>query len=152
LTLLRAALPSKTRAGADLAADKLVVEGEETQLQQVVVYLCLNARDAMHNGGCVHVRTRPEIDSGGRLWARLAVEDGGEGMSEHTRAHLFEPFYSTKERGTGLGLAVVLQIVESFGGRVEVASEPGQGTRFDVWWPAAAPEPCESCGAGSAGL
>src|SRR5262249_9392587 len=68
-------------------------------------------------------------------WVRLSVRDDGEGMSEQVLARIFEPFFSTKERGPGLGLAVVRPIVASHGGRVEVESRPGQGARFDVWLP-----------------
>jgi PAS domain S-box-containing protein len=137
LALLKASLPPNVEAGSDLADGELFLEGDETQLQQVLMNLCLNARDAMPGGGRMEVRTRADTDAGGQAWVRLSVQDGGVGMSEHTRAHLFEPFFSTKERGTGMGLAVVQQIVEGFGGRVEVASQLGQGTCFDVWWPAA---------------
>jgi signal transduction histidine kinase len=69
-------------------------------------------------------------------WVCLSVCDQGIGISEAAKAHLFDPFFSTKERGTGLGLAVVQHIVKSHGGRIDVASEPGHGARFDVSWPA----------------
>jgi signal transduction histidine kinase len=68
---------------------------------------------------------------------RLSVEDEGEGIPEEVQGRIFDAFFSTKERGTGLGLAMVRQIVESYGGRVEVWSRPGEGARFDVWLPAA---------------
>jgi signal transduction histidine kinase len=68
------------------------------------------------------------------------------GISEQVQSRIFEAFFSTKERGTGLGLAVVQQIVETAGGRVEVASLPGHGTRFDVWWPADPGQPDERSG------
>jgi signal transduction histidine kinase len=70
-------------------------------------------------------------------WARLSVEDSGEGMPEEVQARIFDPFFSTREHGTGLGLAVVQQIVTGCGGRVEVRSKPGEGSRFDVWLPRA---------------
>jgi signal transduction histidine kinase len=60
-------------------------------------------------------------------------------MDPATAARIFEPFFSTKQRGTGLGLAVVQQIVERFGGRIEVDTKPGAGTRMTVWLPAATP-------------
>src|SRR6185369_7537672 len=65
----------------------------------------------------------------------LSVQDTGQGMNEEVRQRIFEPFFSTRERGTGLGLAVVHQIVTGFGGHVDVRSEPGHGTCFDVWLP-----------------
>ncbi len=90
-----------------------------------------------------HARTAAPCSSDGlgfhgrRLGASVGARPG-DGIAEEVKAHLFDPFFSTKERGTGLGLAVVQQIVESHGGRVEVTSEPGQGACFEVWWPASA--------------
>jgi PAS domain S-box-containing protein len=133
LDLLRGSLPPEVPARADLAPGELFVAGDETQLQQVVMNLCLNARDAMPRGGRLTVRTRAASSD----TVQLTVEDEGVGMSEHTRSHLFAPFFSTKDRGTGLGLAIVQQIVEGHGGRIEVSSQLGQGTRFDISWPAA---------------
>jgi PAS domain S-box-containing protein len=134
LELVRASLPAGANLQADLAAEELHVLGDETQLRQVLVNLCLNARDAVTDlgpKGCVTVQTVHEQGGVG-----LAVEDNGVGMDEKTRARLFDPFFSTKEHGTSLGLTVVRQIVESHGGRIEVTSQLGQGTRFHIWWPA----------------
>jgi len=89
----------------------------------------------MPAGGLLHVRTAPVSAEG--QWVCLSVCDQGLGISEATKAHLFDPFFSTKERGAGLGLAVVQHIVQNHGGRIEVVSEPGHGARFEVWWPAA---------------
>lgn len=133
--LLRATLPTRIDLHIELAEQDLYVLADETQLQQVLMNLCLNARDAMPEGGRLDVRTARVARDG--EWVCLSVCDQGTGISEAVKPHLFDPFFSTKERGTGLGLAVVRQIVESHGGRVEVASEPGHGARFDVWWPAA---------------
>jgi len=138
LDLLRASLPSRIELNTDLAARHLFIQADETQVQQVLMNLCLNARDAMPEGGPLHVQT--EYVAGAVDEVRLSVRDRGTGISERAKAHLFEPFFSTKERGSGLGLAVVKQIVEGHGGRVEVFSEPGQGARFEVWWPACASE------------
>ncbi len=133
LELLHATLPATLTLDAALADGELCILADETQVQQVVMNLCLNARDAMPGGGTLEVRTA--LEAGPR--ARLSVGDTGAGISEQVRARMFEPFFSTKETGTGLGLAVVQQIVESYGGRVGVTSQPGQGARFDVWWPLA---------------
>jgi PAS domain S-box-containing protein len=141
LELLRATLPPRIELKADLASHDLFIQGDETQMQQVLMNLCLNGRDSMPGGGRLHIQTA--LVSRGGDWVRLSVQDTGIGMTDHTKAHLFDPFFSTKDRGTGLGLTVVQQIVESQSGRVEVASEPGHGARFDVWWPAAGDEPCE---------
>jgi PAS domain S-box-containing protein len=138
LDLLRAALPPGTRLEAEVGDGELYVEADETQLQQVLLNLCLNARDAMPNGGALRVRSGLGPQPGGTAkGAVLSVEDEGQGMTAEVQAQLFEPFFTTKENGTGLGLAVVRQIVEGFGGRVEVQSEPGRGSRFRVWLPEA---------------
>ena len=133
LELLRASLPARITLKMELAEQELFVQADKTQVQQVLMNLCLNARDAMPDGGVVHVRTAPVSDEG--EWVCLSISDQGTGISEAVKAHLFDPFFSTKERGTGLGLAVVEHIVKLHGGRIEVVSEPGQGARFDVWWP-----------------
>jgi PAS domain S-box-containing protein len=134
LELLRATLPARIELRAELAQQELFVLADETQVQQVLMNLCLNARDAMPNGGLLVVRTE-RISTDGE-WVRLSVCDNGVGLSETVKSHLFDPFFSTKERGTGLGLAVVRQIVESHGGKVEAVNSNDQGARFDVWWPA----------------
>src|SRR5205807_2007203 len=98
----------------------------------------LNARDAMPEGGRLTVETGAAAEvAGGTPRVRLTVRDTGQGMTEEVRARIFELFFTTKERGSGLGLAVVKQIVESFGGWIDVDSRPGEGTRFDVWLPGA---------------
>jgi PAS domain S-box-containing protein len=137
LELLRATLPGQVRVSAELADGELLIQGDETQLQQVLMNLCLNARDAMPQGGLLRVRTEAAAD-GPAGQVRLSVLDEGCGIDEQLQARIFEPFYTTKEAGAGLGLAVVQQIVAGFGGRVEVASRPGHGARFDVWLPRAA--------------
>ncbi len=141
LELLRATLPRGIQVEAVLAEGEMPVQSDEMQLQQVLMNLCLNARDAMPNGGCLEVRTSAVTvaengttgDSG--RWILLSVKDNGEGIPQEMLGQIFEAFYTTKERGTGLGLAMVRQIIESNGGRVEVSSRQGEGARFDVWLP-----------------
>jgi PAS domain S-box-containing protein len=140
LELLAPTLPSQIQVETALADGPLPVQADETQLQQVLMNLCLNARDAMPQGGKLWVQAEaamdcPDQSPNQKGWVRLSVCDDGEGMSDEVRTRIFDPFFSTKERGTGLGLAVVQQIVESYGGRVEVTSRLGQGARFDVWFP-----------------
>jgi two-component system, cell cycle sensor histidine kinase and response regulator CckA len=117
-------------------------------VHQVVMNLAVNARDAMPRGGGLTLSTAnvelapgdPLPDAGmapGRH-VRLSVQDTGVGIDAETRLHLFEPFFTTKPQGqgTGLGLATVYGIVRQSGGHIVVESEPGQGARFDVWFPA----------------
>jgi two-component system cell cycle sensor histidine kinase/response regulator CckA len=122
-----------------LAPKLPTVLADPGQLRQVVLNIVLNARDSMPHGGCITVRTRvdPRVH-GGPAMVALLVEDTGCGMDEQTRARLFEPFFTTKPagQGTGLGLATVQRIVSESGGTIEVESEPGQGTRIQVSFPA----------------
>jgi two-component system cell cycle sensor histidine kinase/response regulator CckA len=135
LELLRATLPRGIQVEAVLAEGEMRVQSDEMQLQQVLMNLCLNARDAMPKGGCLEVRTSAVNDAESR-WILLSVKDNGEGIPPEMLGQIFEAFYTTKERGSGLGLAMVRQIIESNGGRVEVSSRLGEGARFDVWLPA----------------
>ncbi len=116
------------------------VTADPGQLEQVVVNLAVNARDAMPRGGRLVLETRD-----GDTDVTLAVTDTGTGMDETVRAHLFEPFFTTKGvgHGTGLGLATVHGIVEQSGGRIAVDTRPGEGTTFTVSLPRTA-EPAES--------
>ncbi len=108
------------------------VRADPTQIEQVIVSLAVNARDAMPQGGRLTVETTP---SGSH--ARISIADTGVGMSPEVQARLFEPFFTTKERGqgTGLGLATVYGIVNQAGGHITVASEPGHGSVFTISLP-----------------
>jgi PAS domain S-box-containing protein len=116
------------------------------QLEQAIVNLALNARDAMPEGGRVEISTGElEVEEGGELVAGpgtyvvLSVRDTGIGMDEDTRTHLFEPFYTTKEpgRGAGLGLATVYGVVTQSGGTISVESALGEGSTFRIYLPRA---------------
>jgi PAS domain S-box-containing protein len=134
LKLLRGVLTKAIQFDAELSSEPALVRGSETQLKQVLMNLCLNARDAMPSGGrlVVRVGSSASIADNGQAEVFLTVEDSGQGMNEEVRSHIFEAFYSTKEHGTGLGLAVVRQIVNEMGGRIEVSSTPGAGTRMEL--------------------
>jgi len=130
-----------------LAADPSLISIDSGELEQVVMNLVLNARDAMPMGGRVTVETsslaleieEPGIDAG-RQGILLSVGDTGEGMDSETTKRMFEPFYTTKPigEGTGLGLSTVYGIVQRAGGQIRVRSEVGSGTTIELWFPLAA--------------
>jgi signal transduction histidine kinase len=139
----------------DLAPDTGVVWLPQGQLEQVVINLAINARDAMPDGGRLRIASRPGLREGGATsnhatretrHAVLTVSDTGTGMDEATRTRIFEPFFTTKPvgRGTGLGLATVYAIVTQAGGVVTVDSSPGAGTTFEISLPHAGAEPQNS--------
>ncbi len=126
------------------ATDLRHAAADPVQVQQILMNLCLNARDAMPEGGVVTVETAnaegpPDAAGTRRAFARLSVADTGVGMSEDVRVKIFDPFFTTKGvgQGTGLGLAVVYGVATAHGGWVDVTSEPGTGSRFDVYLPCA---------------
>jgi signal transduction histidine kinase/HAMP domain-containing protein/ActR/RegA family two-component response regulator len=124
------------------------MQGDTGMVEQVIMNLAVNARDAMPNGGkltisldamaldAVHVELHPEARPGN--FVRLRMSDTGMGMDSATRARIFEPFFTTKDvgKGAGLGLATVYGIVKQHEGWIEVESEPGEGAIFDVFFPA----------------
>jgi two-component system, cell cycle sensor histidine kinase and response regulator CckA len=116
----------------------LPILADPGQVEQVVMNLVINARDAMPAGGTITVAT-DRITSGGEPHALLKVSDTGVGMDEATKARIFEPFFTTKAigKGTGLGLATVYSIVQQTGGRIDVSSAPGRGTTFRIRLPLA---------------
>jgi CheY-like chemotaxis protein len=123
---------------AMLAGDDLPpVLADRAQLEQVVINLAINARDAIPDGGTLAIETGVAGEH-----VRLAVSDTGTGIAAEVLEHIFEPFYTTKDvgLGTGLGLATVHGIVTQSGGRVEVASDLGLGSTFTVLLPAASSE------------
>jgi nitrogen-specific signal transduction histidine kinase/ActR/RegA family two-component response regulator len=119
------------------------VRVDPTEIEQIVVNLLVNARDAMPSGGTATVSVHdkepsksvaPSSESSARSFVRISVSDTGTGMDEATRARIFDPFYTTKSlgKGTGLGLATVLAIVNKCGGHIQVETSPGKGSTFSV--------------------
>ncbi len=134
------------------ADDLCAIEVDPDLLQQVVMNLIGNARDAMPNGGVLLVATENVAVGAGQVevtgvpdgeYARLSVSDNGVGMDDHTRERLFEPFFTTKERGsgTGLGLSTVHGIVAGSNGHITVESEEGVGSQFHIYLPHAEHRP-----------
>lgn len=140
--MLHRLIGADIRLETDLDPDVPPVHADSSRLEQVVMNLVLNARDALPHGGSIRIATDTVTGTepngtGGRPEVLLTVRDDGTGMDAATRARIFEPFFTTKEegKGTGLGLATVYGIVRQTGGRVEVESEVNEGTTFRIWLP-----------------
>ena len=148
LKLTRRLLGEDIQVQFDLAPDMQMIEADRGQIEQIIMNLAVNSRDAMPEGGILTFATQMmEVNaesnhfshanvSEGR-YVLLSVADSGTGMSEDTMAHIFEPFFTTKEpgKGTGLGLATVYGIVQQNKGTIFVSSQLGEGTRFEILFP-----------------
>ncbi|PSQ96885.1 MAG: hybrid sensor histidine kinase/response regulator [Bacteroidetes bacterium SW_9_63_38] len=144
--------PESITVHTDVSEDLPQVVGDATQIQQVLMNLCVNARDAMPEGGTLTLDAQPvtlteadaerNIDAEPGEHACIRVRDTGTGMPDDVMDKIFEPFYSTKEEGegTGLGLSTAYSIVQSHDGFIDVDSEPGQGTQFRVYLPVSTEE------------
>lgn len=146
-TMLRRIIGENIHLTTRLAADGTAVRGDRNQLEQVVLNLVVNARDATGTRGVIRLETAA-VDLGGEAaafrlpatpgkYVMFSVTDTGHGLTEDTKMRLFEPFFTTKPRGqgTGLGLATVYGIVAQSGGALDVSSEPGHGATFTVYLP-----------------
>ncbi len=146
VALLDRTIDKKIRIATRLEAEGALLLGDPGQIQQVILNLALNARDAMPEGGDLKFTTATAQVDGGRHLL-VSVADTGAGISAEIRGRIFEPFFTTKERGkgTGMGLAMVYGIIKSHGGFIRLDTEPGRGTTFHVYLPAdpglAAPHP-----------
>lgn len=145
-------------------SEELTAYADPTRMQQIIMNLAVNARDAMPEGGSLDIELervtvernrsplQPEMAPGD--WIKLTVSDNGTGIPPEVLPHIFEPFYTTKGpgEGTGLGLAQIYGIVEQHGGRIDVATEMTQGTTFTIYLPALSAQPVEPIPAESAAL
>jgi two-component system cell cycle sensor histidine kinase/response regulator CckA len=136
-SILRRLLGERINIETALASREVATRMDRSHIEQVLVNLAVNARDAMPEGGVLAISTRiVEATPAGSnaLFARVMVKDTGTGMTDTVKARIFEPFFSTKgpENGSGLGLATVYGIVEQAGGKIQVDSRPGAGTTFTI--------------------
>ncbi|MEH1773692.1 hybrid sensor histidine kinase/response regulator [Nostoc sp.] len=146
--ILKETFPKSIEISTDIPHDLWMVSGDSTQLHQVLMNLCVNARDAMPNGGTLSISAenllidenyaRMNLEAKEGPYIVVTVSDSGVGIPKEMLDRIFEPFFTTKDvgQGTGLGLSTVLGIIKSHGGFVNVYSEPGSGTSFKVYLPA----------------
>jgi len=147
LELISRTMGASIVVDSDLQPDAWTVEVDRTQMQQVLMNLCINSREAMPDGGTLTIETRNVevteeeikpvyIPMTPGKYVRMSVADTGAGMDEETKRRAFEPFFSNKKEGTGLGLAMVYGIISNHKGFITLYSEPGKGTTIRAYLPA----------------
>ncbi len=146
--LLKRTIPKMINIELRLAESILTVNADPGQLEQVLLNIGVNARDAMPDGGRLIIESANEapdaalrklhLGDTAEKYVRLSITDSGQGMTEKVREHIFEPFYTTKQvgKGTGLGLAMAYGIIHNHGGHILCESQPGKGTTFHIYMPA----------------
>ncbi|HEX5885094.1 MAG TPA: PAS domain S-box protein [Pyrinomonadaceae bacterium] len=146
--ILRETLPKSIEITFKLPDDLWIISADATQIHQVLMNLCVNARDAMPEGGSISIRAenmlvdanyaRMHIEAKAGRFVMITVSDTGPGMPPDVQSRIFEPFFTTKEmtKGTGLGLSTALSIIKSHGGFINVYSELHRGSQFSVYLPA----------------
>jgi PAS domain S-box-containing protein len=151
-TVLTRTIPKMIEIEPVLADNLAKINADPTQIEQIIMNLAVNARDAMPDGGKLTIETReiiiddkysePGLGLEPGKYVMLCISDTGHGMDADTVSHIFDPFFTTKEvgHGTGLGLAVVYGIVQQHGGTIKCLSEPGRGTKFIIYFPAMPPK------------
>ena len=149
MNIMRRTIPKMIRIETYLSEDVGLILADPNQLETILMNLCTNARDAMPEGGRLVIETAPvKSEMGGQAvhpelipgrYVRLTISDTGQGMEKATTERIFDPFFTTKElgQGTGLGLSTVYGMVKSHNGHITCYSEPGLGTRFEIYLPAA---------------
>ncbi len=154
--LLKRLLTEDIELKLKLSEEDLTILTDITQMNQILLNLATNARDAMPQGGALTIETKMvelgkdfyffhgKIESG--KYIRISVSDTGHGMDDNTKEQIFNPFFTTKEvgKGTGLGLSIVYGIVKQHSGLIDVQSNPGKGTTFHLYFPAASPRMVET--------
>jgi PAS domain S-box-containing protein len=152
IKVLQQTLPKSVTIKFQIEPELWIVSADPTQIHQVLMNLCVNARDAMPVGGSLTLNAanvsldenyaRINIEAKAGNYILLTVSDTGLGMTKEVQNRIFDPFFTTKEigKGTGLGLATALTIVKSHGGFINVYSEIGKGTQFLIYLPAAESE------------
>ena len=147
--VLNETLPKSISVKYDIATDLWTISADPTQIHQILMNVCINARDAMPSGGTLTIKAknteidenyaRMNLDAQAGSYVMLTVDDTGTGMPAVVVKRIFDPFFTTKEigKGTGLGLATALTIVKSHGGFINVYSEPKRGSRFSIYLPSA---------------
>jgi nitrogen-specific signal transduction histidine kinase/CheY-like chemotaxis protein len=157
-SIVASTFPKNIVFQTQVQSDLWSVMGDATQLHQVLLNLCLNARDAITDGGCITLAVRNEAvlpaDAASHRglapghYLCIEVSDTGCGMTKEVAERIFEPFFTTKEvnKGTGLGLSTVHGIVRTHGGTINVVSSPGEGSRFTIHLPAQPDAPALAAG------
>lgn len=140
-------LPKSIEIERDVPADLATVSGDMTQLHQVLMNLCINARDAMPQGGTLKIQAtnrsiddpfvRTHLSAKVGNYVEITITDTGTGIAPQLLDRIFDPFFTTKAigTGTGLGLSAVIGIIKSHGGFLDVQSQVGQGTQFQIYLP-----------------
>ena len=152
ISVLKETLSKAINIKFDISNEIWTVMADPTQIHQVLMNICINARDAMPNGGTLTINAKnitlddnyAKMDTGVHpgKFVLITIADTGTGMTPRVKERIFDPFFTTKEvgKGTGLGLSTALTIIKGHGGFINVYSEPGQGTRFSIYFPAAESE------------
>jgi two-component system cell cycle sensor histidine kinase/response regulator CckA len=147
-SIIKNTFPKNIQLTTHVPRDTWTILGDPTQIHQVLLNLCVNARDAMPNGGTLTIDMENSIldeqyaamNSQAKVgsYVRINISDSGMGMPPDIIERIFEPFFTTKDlsKGTGLGLSTVMAIVKSHNGIINVYSQPDKGTTFQVYLPA----------------
>ena len=127
--------PAYIKASEDVSTDLPQVMVNAIQIEQVIGNLLTNAYQAMPTAGKLIIKAELNGDSSDEEWIKISVKDNGEGIAQEDMERIFEPLFTTKAKGIGLGLAVSKKIIDANQGRIEVESQPGKGSTFTLYLP-----------------